>query len=152
MPSKELLDALRRDEGLRLKAYRCTAGVLTIGYGHTGPEVHEGLTWTKAQAEAALLKDVEEHNAVLDRAIPWWRSLDPVRQNVVSNMHFNLGWDNPRTPGLEGLSGFVNTLAAIKAGEWEKAAAGMLASKWARQVKGRAVRLAEEMRSGKAGG
>lgn len=31
-------------EGRRLVAYRCSAGVWTIGVGHTGPEVHEGLT------------------------------------------------------------------------------------------------------------
>ena len=32
----------RSFEGLRLKAYQDSAGVWTIGYGHTGPEVHHG--------------------------------------------------------------------------------------------------------------
>jgi lysozyme len=48
----------RRWEGLRLRAYKCPAGVWTIGYGHTGPEVVEGLEWTIPQAEAALQADM----------------------------------------------------------------------------------------------
>ena len=38
-------------EGLRLTAYRDCAGVLTIGYGHTGPDVAEGMTIHEEQAE-----------------------------------------------------------------------------------------------------
>lgn len=49
---------LRRLEGLRLAAYRDGAGVPTIGYGHTGPEVHDGLVWTVGQVEAAFTTDV----------------------------------------------------------------------------------------------
>lgn len=42
-------------EGLRLVAYRPLGNdVWTIGYGHTGHDVYEGLTWTKEQADAAL--------------------------------------------------------------------------------------------------
>ncbi len=51
-----------RFEGLRLVAYQDVVGVWTIGYGHTGPEVHQGLIWTKEQAESALLADT--HHAV----------------------------------------------------------------------------------------
>lgn len=49
---------LKSLEGCRLHAYRDQAGVLTIGYGHTGPEVHEGLTWTQGQADEQLDSDV----------------------------------------------------------------------------------------------
>src|SRR5690554_1412383 len=52
--SNEGLLVLRHFEGLRLKAYRDPVGVLTIGYGHTGPDVHEGLVWSQAQADKAL--------------------------------------------------------------------------------------------------
>ena len=45
-------------EGLRLRAYRSNIrghlDVWTIGYGHTGPDVHEGLCWTQEQADDAL--------------------------------------------------------------------------------------------------
>lgn len=73
-----------------------------------------------------------------------------MRRRVVENMHFNMGWDNPKTPDLEGLAQFRNTLAAIQAGRWADAASGMRASLWAKQVKGRAVRLAREMETGRA--
>src|SRR5690625_2307834 len=52
--SQEGLKVLKHFEGVRLKAYRDPVGVWTIGYGHTGPEVHEGLVWSHAQAEKAL--------------------------------------------------------------------------------------------------
>lgn len=52
--SNEGLTVLRHFEGLRLKAYRDPVGVLTIGYGHTGPDVYEGLVWSQAQADKAL--------------------------------------------------------------------------------------------------
>lgn len=121
----------------------------TIGYGHTGLEVRPGTIWTQAEADAVLLKDIEEHNAVLDRVIPWWRKLDPVRQDAVANLHFNLGWDNPRTPELEGLAGFTRTLPKIKAGDWDGAARGLETSLWARQTKTRAVEVIAMIRTGK---
>lgn len=49
---------LRGFEGLRLTAYRDVRGVLTIGYGHTGPEVVAGLSWTLAQAVTAQEEDI----------------------------------------------------------------------------------------------
>jgi len=51
------LKLVKEFEGLRLKAYRCPAGVLTIGYGHTGG-VREGQVITEAEAEELLKKDL----------------------------------------------------------------------------------------------
>jgi lysozyme len=45
-------------EGCDLNAYRDQRGILTIGYGHTGPDVHLGLTITKEHALALLASDV----------------------------------------------------------------------------------------------
>jgi lysozyme len=56
-------------EGLRLTAYTDVAGVWTIGYGHTGPEVHAGLVWTQAEADAGLLFDMAEDVACVNRAV-----------------------------------------------------------------------------------
>jgi lysozyme len=46
-------------EGCRLTAYYDAVGVLTIGYGHTGPDVYPGQIITQAQAETLLLSDVQ---------------------------------------------------------------------------------------------
>ena len=43
------LALIKQYEGCRLAAYRCAAGVWTIGYGHTAG-VHSGMTITQAQA------------------------------------------------------------------------------------------------------
>jgi len=51
------LKLIKEFEGLRLKAYRCPAGVLTIGYGHTGG-VREGQVLTQEEAEELLKKDL----------------------------------------------------------------------------------------------
>lgn len=56
-------------EGLRLTAYQDVGGVWTIGYGHTGPEVHAGLVWTQAQADAALLEDLASAVACVNEAV-----------------------------------------------------------------------------------
>lgn len=45
---------LHHFEGCKLRAYKCPAGVWTIGYGDTGPHVTPGLVWTQDQAEAAF--------------------------------------------------------------------------------------------------
>ena len=49
-------------EGCRLDAYRDSNGIWTVGYGHTGPDVHPGLIITQLQAEHFLLNDIQ--NAV----------------------------------------------------------------------------------------
>lgn len=139
-PDPQLIAALKIDEGLRLTAYRDTVGVWTVGYGHA--HVDPGTVWTRAQAEHMLIDDVRAHNAKLYARAPWIKNLDPVRRRVLENMAFNLG--------IDGLLGFNNTLKAVQDGRYDDAANGMLASKWAKQVKGRAVRLAQEMRTGRA--
>lgn len=58
---------IRRFEGLSLRAYRDAAGVWTIGYGHTGPEVKPGLRIGEAEAEALLRADLERFEAAVRR-------------------------------------------------------------------------------------
>ncbi|NTU49367.1 MAG: lysozyme [Desulfobulbaceae bacterium] len=57
--SKKGLSNIKHFEGLRLDSYHCSAGVLTIGYGHTGPDVTEDMVITIAQADSLLEKDVK---------------------------------------------------------------------------------------------
>ena len=55
--NKKGLDLIKTYEGLMLKAYRCPANVLTIGYGRT-TDVQEGDTCTEEQAEQWLLDEL----------------------------------------------------------------------------------------------
>lgn len=127
---------LMRHEGIRLKPYLDTVGKWTIGVGRNLSDV--GISHDEAQF--LLENDIDA--CVRDCAtFPWFADLDPVRQRVIVDMRFNLGPSK--------LRGFTNTLAAVGRGDYAQATRGMLASKWAKQVKGRAVRLAEMMRTGK---
>lgn len=55
--SEECINAIKGFETLELKAYKCPAGVLTIGYGHTRG-VKKGQVITKVQADVLLKGDV----------------------------------------------------------------------------------------------
>lgn len=132
-----LVADLERDEGVRQFPYVDTVGKLTIGVGRNLTD--RGLS--PDEIRYLLQNDIDAAMDDLNRGVPWWDRLDPVRQTVLVNMCFNLGW--PR------LRGFVRTLAAIRRGDYIDAAAGMRDSLWATQVGARAERLAVLMESGK---
>jgi lysozyme len=127
----KLRDDLARDELLRLKPYKCTAGYLTIGYGRN----LEGNGITREEADAMLDHDIRSVSKDLDKNIPWWRQMPEPAQRGLINMAFNLGW--PR------LKLFANMLAALKSGNYFEAAQHALDSKWSFQVGDRATRIAE---------
>jgi len=52
------MDLVESFEGCQLTAYRDSGGVWTIGYGHTGDDVHPGETITQVQADALLESDL----------------------------------------------------------------------------------------------
>lgn len=56
--NREGLELIQHFEGLRLKAYTCAGGKLTIGWGSTGPHVKPGMTITRDQAEELLRSDL----------------------------------------------------------------------------------------------
>jgi lysozyme len=56
--SKEMRERMKQWEGLKLTAYKCPAGVWTIGYGHTGSDVKQGQTITAARANELFNSDL----------------------------------------------------------------------------------------------
>jgi lysozyme len=52
-----LLELIKRFEGCRLRAYLCPAGIPTVGWGSTGPDVKLGDAWTQEQADARMAAD-----------------------------------------------------------------------------------------------
>lgn len=60
---------IKRFEGLRLRAYRCPAGVWTIGYGSTGQHVKPGLAISETQADGLLRYDINRFERAVERAI-----------------------------------------------------------------------------------
>jgi lysozyme len=142
MTTEFLAQDLKHDEGCKTAAYRDTLGIWTVGVGHA--HVPQGTVWTEQQCDEQLAKDIAMAEAALDAHAPWWRELNDPRQDVMANLCFNMGWGN----GSSGLSSFKNTLRLIETGDYADAAKGLLASKWAKQVHGRAARLASQIQTG----
>lgn len=148
---RQLLNQLMRHEGARRDAlgfhvpYRCTAGALTIGYGHNldakpVPGIGAQSRMSEDEAVSLLDKDVADAEHMLRNGLHFVHALDPVRYAVLVNMTFNLG--------IGGLLTFTNTLADIERGDYAAASHRMLQSKWAAQVGSRALELSRQMRTG----
>lgn len=68
--NNEGLSIIKESEGLSLKAYKCPAGVWTIGYGHTGKDVKKGIVITEEKASELLKSDIarfEKHVSTYDK-------------------------------------------------------------------------------------
>lgn len=142
---------LKRHEGFKERVYQCTAGRDTIGYGYNLDANGLGLSnyeinsfrkngITKEQALTILNVQVAQIEKRLSVDLDYFDGLNEARQAVLINMAFNLG--------INGLYGFKNTLAMVRAGDYVLAAKNMLKSKWVTQVKGRAYELAKQMETG----
>jgi lysozyme len=121
-------------EGCRLTVYKDTVGVETIGWGRN---LRVGLS--EEEALFLLKNDLARVRRELEKALPWFDTLSPVRQAVLQDMAYNLG--------LRGLLGFKQTLEYIRTGHYEEASKAMVKSKWSKQVGQRAQRLASMMRT-----
>jgi lysozyme len=142
-----LVPMLRQEEGMRLLVYDDfngkPIGPGTLVQGHPTLGVGRALDVngiSPAEADFLLRNDIARVMAQLDLGLPWWRELSPNRQAVLVAMGFQLG--------ITGLLAFKNTLAMIKAGNYDGAAAGMLNSLWAKQTPDRAKRMAQLMQRG----
>ena len=94
--SQNSINLVKRFEGCRLKAYKCPAGVWTIGYGHTGADVWQGLTITQAKAEQLLRQDMarfETHVMKFDNRYHWNQN----EFDALVSFAFNVGSINQLT-------------------------------------------------------
>ena len=155
----DIFGMLRIDEGYDSKIYKDTEGFWTIGIGHlltrdpsldvakreldklVGRPCNGQIT--KAEAEAIFAKDVDKATrGILGNAVlkPVYDVLDEVRRAALINMVFQMG--------VAGVAGFTNSMALLKAKNWEKAAVNLAQSKWYRQTPNRAKRVIETVRVG----
>lgn len=130
-----VLDELKRDEGLNLIPYKDSRGLLTIGYGTL---LANGIT--EPEASFLLSSRLQASDTALLGALPWLSAVDTVRQAAIRNMAYNLG--------VAGLLEFKNMLAALQSGDYETAAQEALNSVWATQVGARAQRIAAQIKTG----
>jgi len=91
--SLEGLALIKRFEGCRLESYKCSANVLTIGYGHTGG-VKETDTITQDEADKLLQEDVEQFEKYVDDNVTV--ELGQSQFDALVAWTFNLGVGNLR--------------------------------------------------------
>ena len=89
--SDEGLELIKQFEGLRLEPYRCSAGVLTIGYGHTHNVKHTDII-TKIKAEQYLREDVAHAEDVVNSSVRV--ELNQHQYDALIDFVFNLGGRN----------------------------------------------------------
>lgn len=106
-------------EGFRATAYRCIANQLTIGFGHCGPDVYEGMTITRAHAEALLDSDMVIADEAVRRVCP--KATEHQRWAMVS-LTFNIGvaaFTNSTVARLHSRGDYAGAARAF--GMWNKA-------------------------------
>lgn len=74
---------------MKLKSYLCPAGVLTIGYGHTGKDVYEGMVISWKKAEEFLVEELKTAYSFVDSYINV--HLDENQRAALASFTLNLG-------------------------------------------------------------
>lgn len=88
--TNEIRAKMMQWEGCRLVAYRCPAGVLTIGYGHTGPDVREGMTITASEAVALFNADIDKFARSVEASLAGVQ-LRQKQFDAVVSLAYNIG-------------------------------------------------------------
>ena len=109
----DLTEFLKEEESFRAEPYRATQGEehLTIGYGHYGSDVKQGQSLTQKEAEALLVKDINQR-------------LPAVRNNisVFDNLSSNLKVQIAQSWFRGGIAGSPSTIRLINQGKFSEAA------------------------------
>lgn len=115
---KKGMDLIKKWEGCRLKAYKDSVGVATIGWGTTrypnGKKVQLGDKITQAEADAMLKRQVQDHADGMTKYINT-NILNQNQYDALASFHYNLGANI-----LKG-----SLLKYLKEEKWNKAAAEM---------------------------
>jgi lysozyme len=135
---KNLIEMLKRHEGVRSTVYVCSAGYETIGVGRNISAT--GLGLSDDEVDYLLQNDIERVIKELSAEYHWFNSLDDVRKDAMIDISFNLGATR--------LRGFKRALAAMEVADYKLAAKEFLDSKWSQDVKGRATELCYMIETG----
>ncbi len=163
---RAVIGHLRREEGVRSKAYQDHLGYWTIGVGRLidkrkggritpdedaillandpsrcGKEWREYVL-TDAEIDMLLLNDVARFvSAMADW--PSWQAVggNVARKVALLSLCFQMG--------ASGLRGFKNSLSMVEQGRYSDAAANFMLSKWAKQTPARAKRVTDMIRTGR---
>ncbi|MEZ5894456.1 MAG: lysozyme [Parvularculaceae bacterium] len=87
--SENGIELIKRFEGLELEAYQDIAGIWTIGYGHTGPDVEPGMKISERDAEGLLRSDLRSREDAISSAVK--KSLNQNEFDALVSFVYNVG-------------------------------------------------------------
>jgi len=97
---------IKRFEGCKLMPYYCPAGVLTCGWGSTGPDVFPGRAWTQEYADSRMLMDAQKFARGTLALCP---SLTGNKLSAIADFSYNLGLGRLKASTLR---------RKVNAGDW----------------------------------
>lgn len=136
MNRDRLKKQLETDEARKKQIYVDTVGKVTGGIGRNLTD----RGFSEDEIDLMYANDIKIAEKDARALVPGFDRLDDVRQEVILNLSFNLGYTR--------LAAFRKFLAAVNSSDFDEAADEMKASKWYGQVKDRGVRLVHAMRTG----
>jgi len=130
-----LKERIKRHEGCRLRPYKDSEGILTVGYGRN----LEDVTFSQGEVDLMFENDFSRAKQYAETFIVY-EFLNEARRGVLIEMVFQMG---------SRVRKFRRFLAAALAGDFERAHDEMLDSKWHDQTPARCERLALIMLEGR---
>jgi len=144
---KWIMEMIKQHEGVRLKPYKDTKGLWTIGVGHL---IGDGKSlppewdrqFTMEEVDKLFAQDFAEHKKWAEKS-PGWDKANPKGQGALIDLAFNMGggW----------FKKFKNASSKLASGDFKGAADELIDSEWYKQVKGRAVTIVNLIRDGSGG-
>lgn len=114
--SQDGINLIKRFEGVRLKAYKCPAGVWTIGYGHTN-NVRPDDVISEEEATELLRRDLIKFGGVINRSVT--KTLNQAQFDACVSFVFNVGEGNfKKSTLLRKLNAGDYVGAANEFGKW----------------------------------
>lgn len=128
----ELYSLIKRFEGCRLRAYLCPAGVWTIGFGATGPDIGPGTVWTQEQADQRMTQDAIRFAR---GALALCPTLTGTAHAAIADFAYNLGLGRLRASTLRKRINAGNMAgAAAELGKWTRGGSRVLPGLVARRA------------------
>lgn len=82
---------VKLEVGFMVKAYLCPAHIWTIGWGETGPDIHEGLIWTQETADTTLELRMKQYLHAVIMLCPKLLCLPPNKAAACLSLAYNIG-------------------------------------------------------------
>lgn len=118
------ISIIKEFEGTYLTAYRCPAGVWTIGIGTTrytdGTPVKQGDKITPVEADMMLRMEVDRIAATLGKQVPYWSEMNDNQKSALISFAYNLG------EHFYGAAGFTTITSALREKRWDDVPRAML--------------------------